>query len=400
MAKLTFILNRQRPNKDGRYPVMLRINTSSSKTAVSCNIYVQENAFCGEPEKVVSRTIVNAKRINSDLSNLYYTYVNAINELTRLGKLPAMSATDIRNYVEMHKEYHTECTFTSSMLEYQKNSRTEKTKSTFDYTIKKLSQFSGKEKLFFEEINYKFLTDFDRWMENNNIGMASRGIVFRNIRTIFNYAINNDWVNASQYPFRKFKIKQARKEKVFLPEDKMQALLSLNFTGMQGEEGLTTARDFFLLSFMFCGINPIDLYNLPPSEKKISFVRTKVRFHEPQPIHIHFQPETEYLINEHKGNAYLLNFAERYASFDSFYHFVKHRLKAIGAMIGCPDITLYWARYSWATYASKIDIPDSTISKALGHAESSLAEKKYISFDWEKVDNANRKVIDYALYRK
>lgn len=66
-------------------------------------------------------------------------------------------------------------------------------------------------------------------------------------------------------------------------------------------------------------------------------------------------------------------------------------------MIGCPDITFYWARYSWATYASKIDISDSVISKALGHSVTTLAEKKYISFDWTKVDKANRQVIDYVV---
>ena len=60
------------------------------------------------------------------------------------------------------------------------------------------------------------------------------------------------------------------------------------------------------------------------------------------------------------------------------------------------NCTLYWARYSWATYASKIGIPDYIISKALGHADATMAQRKYISFDWSKVDDANRKVIDYV----
>ena len=199
------------------------------------------------------------------------------------------------------------------------------------------------------------------------------------------------------YPFRRFKIKQTSKEKVYLPEDGMRKLIALDLSGEQ-QKGLALARDFFLLSFYFCGINPIDLYNLPLfPDGKISFVRTKVQFHEPQPIHIAIQPEAEDIINRHKGINHLLDYSEHYLSFDNCYHWLKHRLKVLGKMIGYPDITFYWARYSWATYASKLDVSDSTISKALGHAATSLAEKKYISFDWNKVDKANKRVIHYVL---
>lgn len=399
MAKLSFIINKQRPNSVGRYPIQLRIVAGNSNTAVSCNVSVSENAFIGIPEKVVSRTFANAKQVNADLKDLYYTYINAINELDRLGYLQTMSAVDIKRYVEKRKEFHAERTFSSCFEEYKQSCRTEKTKQTFDYTEQVLRRFTGKDKIFFEDINYKFLTDIEHWMEQNNIGMSSRGIVFRNIRTVYNNAINNDWINPSMYPFRKFKIKQKPKEIVYLREEKMQQLLALDLSGEQ-KKALLLARDLFLLSFYLCGINPIDLYKLPREDTQIKFIRTKTSFHEPAPIRISLQPEAKEIIERHKGETHLINLAERYASFDSCYHSMKHRLKTLGEMIGCHDITFYWARYSWATYASKIDVSDSVISKALGHSVSTLAEKKYISFDWTKVDKANRKVIDYIINKE
>jgi integrase len=66
-------------------------------------------------------------------------------------------------------------------------------------------------------------------------------------------------------------------------------------------------------------------------------------------------------------------------------------------MIGVPNLTMYYARYSWATYASKIGVDESVIGKALGHTDVSLAGSRYISFDWSRVDDANRKVIDYTI---
>ncbi|MFK2229309.1 integrase [Bacteroides fragilis] len=55
----------------------------------------------------------------------------------------------------------------------------------------------------------------------------------------------------------------------------------------------------------------------------------------------------------------------------------------------------YWARHTWATIAAGLDIPKETISEALGHEIGSSVTSIYIDFNRQKVDDANRKVIDY-----
>lgn len=399
MAKVSIILDKRSADKEGRYPIKLRVSAQGSNTSVSTNVFVHARDYIGDTEHAVARTCANAKQINKDICDMHYQYLSAIVELERIGRLNVMSAADIREYVNKQKENCSERTFTDCLNEYKSKCRAEKTQQSYDYTLQMMERFKGKKKFFFEEIDFVFLTEFERWMNSNGIGISSRSIVFRNMRTVYNYAINCEWVNMQSYPFRKFKIKQSNKEKVYLPVEKMRELLSLDLSG-DDCKGLLLARDFFVLSFLLCGINPIDLYNLPNQKKQIKFTRQKVAFHEPQPIYIGIQPEAEYLINEYHGKRFLINLSEKYSSFESCYHFMKHRLKKLGDMIGCKDITFYWARYSWATYASKIDVSDSTISKALGHADSTLAEKRYVSYDWSKVDKANRRVIDYVLCGK
>ena len=61
------------------------------------------------------------------------------------------------------------------------------------------------------------------------------------------------------------------------------------------------------------------------------------------------------------------------------------------------EITSDWGRYSWATYAADLDIPKDTISEALGHVHGSKITGVYIKFSRDKIDEANRKVIDYIL---
>ena len=60
-----------------------------------------------------------------------------------------------------------------------------------------------------------------------------------------------------------------------------------------------------------------------------------------------------------------------------------------------PDISSYWARHTWATIAAELDIPKETISAALGHEIGSEVTSIYINFDRKKIDEANRRVIDY-----
>ena len=61
-----------------------------------------------------------------------------------------------------------------------------------------------------------------------------------------------------------------------------------------------------------------------------------------------------------------------------------------------PNLTTYWARHTWATIASELDIPKETIAAALGHGGNSVTDI-YINFDKKKIDVANRKVIDYVV---
>ena len=58
-------------------------------------------------------------------------------------------------------------------------------------------------------------------------------------------------------------------------------------------------------------------------------------------------------------------------------------------------LTWYYARYSWANYAVDLDIPKDIISEALGHKHGSTVTGIYIKYSLDKVDKANRQVIDY-----
>jgi len=68
---------------------------------------------------------------------------------------------------------------------------------------------------------------------------------------------------------------------------------------------------------------------------------------------------------------------------------------AIIAFFLCFVFIFYISRHTWATLAHKVDIPKDVISLALGHSFGCDVTDIYIDFDRDKIDEANRKVIDY-----
>ncbi len=66
-----------------------------------------------------------------------------------------------------------------------------------------------------------------------------------------------------------------------------------------------------------------------------------------------------------------------------------------------PGCTSYYARHSVASIAAELDVPLDLIARMLGHTDTTRkVTLVYIDYNQKKVDKANRKVIDWMLYKK
>ncbi len=282
MAKLTIILDKRTHNAQGMFPIKMQICNGDSSTSVSTRIFVTEKSFIGTPEKVVDRNFPNASAINARVKQMYLEYMNAITELDYAGKLQRATAASIKEFVKRKGcQEIEETTFSAEMDRYISTCRAEKTRKGYEYARDMLNQYMKKTVIYFDELTYPTLVSFDRWLEQNGLSINSRGVIFRYIRSVFNAAIKADKLSPNEYPFRKFTIKKAYKEKEFLTLEEMRTILNLDLQGTR-----RVARDFFMLSFYLCGINQIDLFNLPKADKNgyLVFVRQKIAHTEPMPI--------------------------------------------------------------------------------------------------------------------
>ena len=266
----------------------------------------------------------------------------------------------------------------------------ESTRRIYNATLNWIKKYDeGLMKLSFGDVNRLWLEGLNRFMRPQSPAKNARNIHFRNIRAVFNLAIDEE--KTTLYPFRKFDMSTEPTKKRSLSITELRLLFECEATG-----GIKYARDVFKLMFFLIGINTIDLcLNAKIENGRVEYIRAKTK----KNYSIKIEPEAMELIKELGGNDFIIAKMEGRENYRSFSQVVQKCLNQLCDHIGLRRISPYWARHTWATIAAELDIPKETIAAALGHGGNTVTDI-YIRFDQRKIDKANRQVIDYVLYRK
>ncbi len=359
-------------NSHGQYTVYVVINVTVGRLTVDSglrtSILFKGNAF---PQKEPNGKVKTA-RLNTILQEVERVC------LENTGKPKDVLKGIIMSEV-LGKKKANDKTLAEYLRGYMAKCKTERTKELYEMTARKVEKFDQRATLL---IDAQWLSRFEAWMAQNN-KVNAYAIHLRNIRTVMNWAIDNDWTD--NYPFRRFKIKHEATRKRNLSAQFIREIMEMSVEPYQERY-----RDFFALSFFLIGVNPVDLLNAEPhqlSDGRFEYVRAKT--HKLYSIKV--EPEAQALIDRYKGEEHLLNYADK-----ADYKVIMNKTNIFLHTIR-PDITLYYARHSWASIASELDIPMETISAALGHSFGNATTEIYINYQQRKVDEANRKVIDYVM---
>ena len=222
------------------------------------------------------------------------------------------------------------------------------------------------------------------------------------LKFVFNRAIEDELTD--KFPFRGVSVKKEQTKKRCLSLEQLRAIRDFKLAGKKA-----MYRDCFMLSFYLIGINISDLLFLPKTALKngrIIYKRNKTG----KLYDIKVEPEAMEIIARHKSRKKdrLLSFLEEGDATitNTFANNLTRHLRTIGEkerhsyyVTVHPieeGITSYWSRHTWATMASELDIPMEVIGRSLGHSLwDNAVTSTYIKYDTKKIDEANRKVIDY-----
>lgn len=291
--------------------------------------------------------------------------------------------------------------FLSFMQAFLETRERPNTRRSYERTYRCIEAYD--DKCNFNTIDKDWLTGFIK--HEMAKGRKSNGISndITHIKAVFKKAIDDG--KTQNYPFHSIKLKKEETRKRCLSLEQMRALRDAKLSGKQA-----MYRDFFMLGFYLIGINVSDLLTLKKEDLRngrISYYRNKTgRLYD-----IKVEPEAMEIISRYRSRKpqYLLRFFEDAGTF-SVDHFTnnlnralrrigpkdpKDRRKATASPID-KQISSYYNRHSWATFASEIGMSLEIIGRALGH---SIWEKTvtavYVKYDNKAIDEANRKVIDY-----
>ena len=382
------------------------LKVSITKHGVAAYIPLDLRIFPGQWDREHGRVKDNPNKValNSYIQNQKQKIDTLLLQLTAEGRLAKMSAVQIKNLiVDLLNPNSEEGTlFINRFKGYMETRQKQRTREIYEATYKRIIQFDPKAgQLSFEQIGKDWLTRFDRFLMEFEPSQNSRSIHFRNIRAVFNDAIDNDVTTS--YPFRKFMVRSVPTAKRAFSVEKMRELFA--YPVLPHEQKYI---DLFKLIFYLIGINLIDLCNLTEVvDGRIVYQRSKTS----RLYNIKVEPEAQEIIDRYRGTKKLLNIADNFKSAHTFTSTVNRALKQIGTREhiikdgkrqlvyhpAFPGLSTYVARHTWATIAYELEIPNETIAAALGHSFGNRTTAIYIDKDIRKVDEANRKVINYVL---
>ncbi|MCS2477934.1 site-specific integrase [Bacteroides faecis] len=274
-----------------------------------------------------------------------------------------------------------------------------KTASNYTCALRHFKQFREEEDIAVEDLSVGLMKDFQAHLINVGLGMNTISLYNRQLRAIYNYALDEEIVLIDRRPFRKSFTGQEKTRKRAVSHEKIRKLTHFSLVG---KNKLEFARDLFLFSIYMQGMPFVDIAYLKKEQVKndfISYKRKKTNRHLTVKLH----EKAKAIIHKYKVNdpdcPYLfpiLYNPQRKVSveYSSALRTHNNRLRQISELMGFDELlTSYVARHTWASQARQCGVHDTVISEAMGHNNLETTTIYLTSLDTGLIASANFQVI-------
>ena len=360
--KYRLVYNRKKKlNKQGTALVQVEASLNQRKVYFKTNVYLHPEHW----DKRTSQIIVHPQA--DDLNSMLFEFVLYLQGIELALWKRGVPATLSLLKDAMKKNRPVNVTFPAFAKEYVTHSdRRESTKENLYTTITVLQEF--RPGLDFKDITYTFLKDFEAYLREKGNGINTVAKHLRQLRTLVNEAINQGYIHADAYPFRKYKIKQEKGRHEFLTPDELKKLENLEVS----DRKLRHVLDAFLFC-CYVGLRYSDFCQLTPAnfirvngKRWLHFKSIKTGIELRLPLHLLFEGKALAILDRY-------NIAE-FASLGSNSE-VNKALSVIAGMARIKKhITYHTARHTCATLLIHQGVPITTVQRLLGHTSVKTTE--------------------------
>lgn len=364
MEKIRYrlVYNRKKHlNKQGTALVQVEASLNQRKIYFKTNIYIKPEHWDKRTSQVIGHPQAN------DLNSMLFEFVLHLQGIELALWKRGVPATLSLLKDAMKKNRPINITFPIFAKEYvQHSDRRESTKENLFTTITVLQEF--RPGLDFKDITYTFLKDLEVYLREKGNGINTVAKHLRQLRTLVNEAINQGYIHADAYPFRKFKIKQEKGRHEFLTPDELKKLENLEVHDLKLRHVLD--------AFLFCcyvGLRFSDFCQLTPSnfirvngKRWLHFKSIKTGIELRLPLHLLFEGKALAILDR--------NCITEFASLGSNSE-VNKALSVITSMARIKKhVTYHTARHTCATLLIHQGVPITTVQKLLGHTSVKTTE--------------------------
>ena len=222
------------------------------------------------------------------------------------------------------------------------------------------------------------------------------------LKALLNAAVNDGLVEYKIPPFRKYKMPTKNVRDICISKSELERLRLAKFKGIS-EKRYTIARDLFMLSFYFAGINLTDLMDANLDGDTITFVRKKTATKKTgeKGVSLTVQPEARAIIDKYITKDGRLDFGYNYSQYEQFRSFVTKGLNKIGEELGFEKKLMYYsARKTFVQFGSDLGIPLHILEYAIGQTikdKSNRPIHDYFKIMRTQADMAIRTIISYSM---
>ncbi len=377
MSSIALVFRKDKLNKSNKAPINIRITKQSRIRYLSTGHSVSLKDWDFKNNKVKT-SYPNSARLNNILSNLLVDYDNKLLDVESKRKhitvdsiKTKIKSKDTTLFFIYAKKYISRYEAKGKISSHRRSSS----------ILGKLSAYCKHEALVIEELDFKFLNDYEHYLRtklNNKDSTIHTNIKL--IKTIILSYIKEGNMSYDKNPFLHYKIKPNAPERDYLSEEELLRIENLN---LKNGSGLYHHRNIYIFSAYAGGLRISDVLQLKWENfdgEKLSLRIQKTR----QALSIKIPDKAVGIIKLYKNKdsepkdfifpllrcADLNNELELFRAISSATAYTNGDLKDIAKLAKInKNISFHTARHTFATRALQKGMRIEYVSKFLGHKD-------------------------------
>lgn len=271
-------------------------------------------------------------------------------------------------------------------------------------------KFQKNKNIVFREVTPSLLDKYETYLRGRGNTDGGIGLKMREIRALYNDAIKKGIVDEKHYPFKVFKVSKFKGKgiKKAISRDEMKLMEALD---TDKYPHLKDSKNYMIFSYYMGGMNFIDLMKLKwdnIQRDRILYIRSKTKGRFTVKMVEPVKKIIAYYKSQHRLTNYIFPILLKENLTPIQIENRKHKtlrkfnkqLKEIAEIQGVTqNVTSYVIRHSYATNLKFAGISSELIGQSMGHSDVSVTNSYLKEFDDTVIDDAMSKLLEEPKLR-